>query len=145
MPISGRNAKRVLWGAINIETGYRLFRSTQQGRGVDFEAFLDEIRWAYPSRYVVVLLDEDSSHMAETSSATAYDLDIELLPLPKRSPKLNPMDHLWWHGKDVISANYQYGFLDTQVEWFIGYLSSLSPYEALSKAGLLSKDSWLKL
>ncbi len=145
VPISGRNAKRVLWGAINIATGYRLFRSTPQGRGVDFEAFLDEIRWAYPSRYVVVLVDEDSSHTSENSCATADDLDIELLPLPKRSPKLNPMDHLWWHGKDVMSANYQYASIDMQVEQFIGYLSDLSAYEALNKAGLLSKDFWLKL
>ncbi len=145
VPISGRNAKGVLWGAINIDTGHRLFRSTKQGRGVDFEAFLDDIRWAYRSQHVVVLLDEDSSHTAANSCATAYDLDIELLPLPKRSPKLNPMDHLWWHGKEVMSANFQYASLDTQVEQFISYLSKLSPYEALNKAGLLSKDSWLKL
>ncbi len=145
VPISGSNAKRVLWGAINIETGYRLFRSSHQGRGVDVEAFLDEIRWAYRGRYVAVLLDEDSSHTAENSCATAEDLGIELLPLPKRSPHLNPMDHLWWHGKDVMSANYQYASIDVQVERFIGYLSSLSAHEALNKAGLFAKHSWLKL
>ncbi len=144
VPISGRNAKRVLWGALHIETGYRLFRSTPHGRGVDFEAFLDEIRWAYPSRYVVVLLDEDSSHTAENSCATAYELDTELLPLPKRSPHLNPMDHLWRQGKQVMSANYQDASIDIQVDRFIDYQSSLSPYEALNKAGLFSKNSWLR-
>ncbi len=145
VPISGHNAKRVLWGAINLDTGRRVFRSSRQGRGVDFEAFLDEVRWAYRGCYVALVLDEDSSHTAGNSVETAADLDIELLPLPKRSPHLNPMDHLWRHGKQVMSANYQYASIDLQVERFIGYLISLSAFRALDKAGLLSKNSWLRL
>src|SRR5947209_14950662 len=37
VPISGGNAKRVLFGAINIETGRRLFLPRRRGCGVDFE------------------------------------------------------------------------------------------------------------
>ena len=33
VPISGGNAKRVLFGALNIETGGRLFLACRQGRG----------------------------------------------------------------------------------------------------------------
>ena len=72
------------------------------------------------------------------------ELGIELLWLPKRSPHLNPMDHLWRHGKEVLSANYQYASIDTQVDWFIAYLDGLSAYEALTKAGIFAKDFWLK-
>ena len=93
---------------------------------------------------MALLLDEDSSHTAEDSQDTADELGIELLWLPKRSPHLNPMDHLWRHGKEVKSANWQYASIDTQVERFIGYLSGLSPREALRKAGLLAEDCWLK-
>src|SRR5438067_11945816 len=73
VPISGGNAKRVLFGAIDIETGRRLFLARRQGRGVDFEEFLEEARWYYRGRDVAVLLDEDSSHTAEDSQATADD------------------------------------------------------------------------
>ncbi len=54
------------------------------------------------------------------------------------------MDHLWRHGKEVMSANHQYASIDTQVDWFIAYLDGLSAYEALTKAGIFSKDFWLK-
>ena len=144
VPISGGNAKRVLFGAINIETGRRLFLARRQGRGVDFEEFLEEVRWYYRGRDVVLLLDEDSSHTAGDSEAAADDLDLALLWLPIRSPHLNPMDHLWRHGKAVMSANHQYASIDTQVERFLSYLSGLSAYEALTKAGIFSEDFWLR-
>jgi hypothetical protein len=144
VPISGRNAKRVLFGGINLETGHRLFLARRQGRGWDFEDFLEAVRGAYRGRAVALLVDEDSSHTAEDSQALAEDLGIELLWLPARSPHLNPMDHLWRHGKEVMSANHQYASIDDQVEQFIAYLSSLSAADALTKAGIWSGDFWLR-
>jgi transposase len=144
VPISGGNAKRVLFGAINIETGRRLFLARKRQRGVDFEDFLEEVRWFYRGRHVALLLDEDSSHTAQDSQDTADDLEIELVWLPKRSPHLNPMDHLWRHGKEVLSANHQYASIEEQVGRFIEYLDDLSAYDALTKAGIFSKDFWLK-
>jgi len=144
VPISGGNAKRVLFGALNIETGGRLFLARRHGRGVDFEEFLEEVRGHYCGRHVALLLDEDSSHTAEDSQDTADELGIELLWLPVRSPHLNPMDHLWRHGKEVRLANHQYASIEAQVDRVIGYLSGLSRWEVLRKAGVLSKDSWLK-
>jgi transposase len=144
VPISGGNAKRVLFGTLNLRTGHRLFLVRKRQRGVDQQAFLREIRRHYRGRHVALLLDEDSSHTAGASAELAEGLDIELLWLPKRSPHLNPMDHLWRHGKEVKSANHQYDSIETQVESFIGYLSGLSQEEALRKAGVLSDDFWLK-
>ena len=71
-------------------------------------------------------------------------LGIELLWLPKRSPKLNPMDALWGQAKDIISANKQYAAIDDHVERFLNHLEGLSPQEALHTAGVLSKAFWLK-
>jgi hypothetical protein len=144
VPITGGNAKRVLFGAINILTGHRLFLVRRRQRGLDFEDFLEEVRGHYRGRPVALLLDEDSSHTAGDSQGLADDLEIELLWLPKREPHLNPMDHLWRHGKEVMSGNYQYASIDLQVERFISYLASLCPFDALRKAGILSEDSWLK-
>jgi hypothetical protein len=142
--ISGTNAKRVLFGSINVLTGHRLFLARRQQRGPDCEAFLDEIHEHYCSWHVALLLDEDSSHTAGESQALADEYDIELLWLPKRSPHLNPMDHLWRHGKEVMSANHQEASIDVQVDRFIGYLGGLSAHEALRKAGVLSEDFWLR-
>jgi transposase len=144
VPISGGNAKRVLFGALNLRTGHRVFLVRRQQRGVDQQAFLQEVRRHYPGRHVALLLDEDSSHTAGASQELAGELDIELLWLPKRSPHLNPMDHLWRHGKEVKSANHQYGSIEVQAERFIAYLGGLSRQEALRKAGVLSEDFWLK-
>jgi hypothetical protein len=142
--ISGTNAKRVLFGSINVWTGHRLFLTRQQGRGPDCEAFLDKIHEHYRGWHVALLLDEDSSHTAADSRSLADDYDIELLWLPKRSPHLNPMDHLWRHGKAVMLANYQHASIDTQAERFTGYLANLPAGEALRKAGILSGNFWLR-
>jgi transposase len=143
VPISGGNAKRVLFGAINVWTGHRLFLARRHQRGAEFEEFLDLVRWHHRGRRVVLLVDEDSSHTAATSQDTADDLEIELVWLPKRSPHLNPMDHLWRHAKEVVSANHQYPSIDAQVDRFIGFLEGLTPHEARKKAGLLSENAWL--
>jgi transposase len=145
VPISGGNAKRVLFGAIDIATGRRLFLARERQRGADFEDFLEEARRDCRGRPVALLLDEESSHTAAGSRGAAEDLGIELVWLPKRSPPLNPMDHLWRHGKERMSGNHQYASIDEQVERFIGYLRGLSADEALRKAGICSKDFWLKL
>lgn len=143
VPISGGNAKRVLFGTINILTGHRLFLARQQQRAADCQAFLEEIHEHYRGWHVSLLLDEDSSHSAGATQELAAELDLELLWLPKRSPHLNPMDHLWRHGKAVMSANHQYDSIDVQVERFIDFLRGLSPQEALRKAGVLSPTFWL--
>jgi transposase len=143
VPISGANAKRVIFGTINIHTGSRLFLEQKKQRGENFQAFLELIHWHYRGWHVTMLLDEDSSHTARASTALAEKLAIELLWLPKRSPHLNPMDHLWRHGKEVICANWQYSSIEDQVESFFLYLYGLTPTEALRKAGILSGNFWL--
>jgi hypothetical protein len=143
VPISGANAKRVIFGTINIHTGSRLFLEQKRHRGENFRAFLELVHWHYRGWHVAMVLDEDSSHTAYASTALADRLDMELLWLPKRSPHLNPMDHLWRHGKENICANWQYASIEDQVESFFLYLYGLTPSETLHKAGVLSGNFWL--
>jgi DDE superfamily endonuclease len=140
--LSGRNARRVIFGAMNLRTGTRLFVPREKGRSGDFQAFLEEIRSHYWGWHVALLLDEDPCH---TAKASLHETEgMTLLWLPKRSPKLNPMDTLWGQGKDVISANKQYTTIDEQVDRFLGHLRSLTNQEALHTSGVLSKKFWLK-
>jgi hypothetical protein len=143
VPISGVNAKRVAYGVINVRTGRRLFLVQKNHRQESFQAFLDLVHWHYRGWQVAMVLDEESGHTAKASQALAQRLEIELLWLPTRSPHLNPMDHLWRHGKENICANWQYANIDDEVESFFVYLHSLTPTEALRKAGILSGDFWL--
>jgi len=113
-----------------------------KGRSGDFQAFADEVRSAYRGWHVALLLDEDPCHTAKASLREVEGRT--LLWLPKRSPKLNPMEPLWGEGKDVISANKQYAGIQEQVDRFLRHLRGLSNKEALHKSGVLSKNFWLR-
>jgi len=145
VPITGANAKRVVFGTLNIHTGSRLFLEQKHQRGENFQTFLELVHSHYRGWHVAMVLDEDSSHTANASQALAEWLGIDLLWLPKRSPHLNPMDHLWRHGKEIVLANYQYHSIEDQVESFFLYLYGLPPKEALRKAGVLSGNFWLNV
>lgn len=144
VPISGRNARRVVFGAMDLRKGDLWWLTQYQQTADDFQDFLEYLRDCYRKRHVALLLDEDSSHTDEETEGLAEELSIELIWLPKRAPKLNPMDHLWGQGKDDISANRQYTTIDEQVERFHLYLARLSPEDALRLAGVLSPTFWLK-
>jgi hypothetical protein len=140
--ISGRNARRVTFGTMNLVTGTRLLLPQPKGRTGNFQAFLKEIRWHYRGWHVALLLAEDPSHTAKGSLRAAEGMT--LMWLPKRTPELNPMDTLWGQAKDVVAANKQYATIDDQVDRFLNHLLSMSDHEALHTSGVLSEDFWLK-
>ncbi len=133
----------MVYGILNIKTGKRLLWALQRHRAIDFQEFLEVVHWCYRGWHVVMVLDEESSHTAAGTQRMADHLGMEFLWLPNRSPHLNPMDHLWRHGKEVICANWQYPTIEDQLEAFFLYLYELSPRETLNKAGVLSGNSWL--
>src|SRR5439155_5482450 len=91
VPITGRNAKRVLFGALNPRTGHRLvFRRLRQ-RQEDFQAFLRYLRQHDPGRPIWLLLDKAPCHDAIRSQQLAARLGVVLLWLPKQCPGLNAM------------------------------------------------------
>jgi hypothetical protein len=93
-----------------------------------------------------MLLDEDPSHTAKGPVRLAEGFGVDLLWLPKRSPKLNPMDTLWGRGKDVVCADTQYATIDEQVDRFIDYRGSLSAWDALHTAGVYSRGfQWFQV
>lgn len=142
--LSGRNAKRVIFGAMNLRTGHLVLLCRKNQYRVDFCVFLRALRRRYRNRPIALLLDEDSSHTAGPSQTLAAKLNIRLLWLPKRSPELNPIDHLWRAPKEKISANRQDCTIEQAVDRFVRYLHRLTPRVALRKAGVLSPHFWLR-
>jgi transposase len=142
--ISGRNAKRVLFGAINPRTGHRLVLRRPRQRQEDFQAFLRYLRQHYGGRPIWLLLDHAPCHDAIKSQQLAAQLGFQLLWLPKQCPELNPVDHLWRELKRLMAANRQFRTVDQGADyaerWFLG----LTTRAALRKAGILSENFWLK-
>jgi transposase len=143
VPISGENAQRAIFGALDIKTGRRLLVARGCLCAPDFQAVLRLIRESYGAREVALLLDGASCHTAHDSKALAAQLGITLIWLPPRCPQLNPLDRLWKCAKQKVCANRQYRSIDEQEDRFIEYLRGLSAQEALRKAGLLSQNFWL--
>jgi hypothetical protein len=141
--LSGANARRVVFGTINIVTGHRLFLIRKCQRGENYRAFLRLVHRHYRGWDVALILDEDASHTAHASLDLARWLGMELLWLPKRCPEWNGMDHLWGHGKDHVCANKQYETIEQEANRFVDYLQGLTNRVALRQAGILSPDVWL--
>lgn len=144
VPISGRNAKRVLFGTINPRTGHRIVFSRPNMRQENFQDFLRLLRRAYPGREIWLLLDEAPCHIASKSQDLAASLNIKLIWLPKQCSELNAMDQLWRGLKDDISANYQFKDIDEHAAQAQDWVLSLTKSEALLKAGIYSENFWLR-
>lgn len=142
--ITGCNAKRVVFGAINVRTGHSVLMRARSMRQADFQGFLREVRKRYKGKRVWMLLDKASCHTAPLSQNVARELDVILVWLPKQCSELNSMDHLWRKLKDNMSANHQFKTIDESAEYAESWLLNLSPHQALLKAGILSKNFWLK-
>lgn len=142
--LSGWNARRTVFGCMNLATGHRLFQVRHRQRAEDFQAFLHQVHRQYRGWRVTLLLDSDRSHTAMTSQTLAAAFGIQLLWLPKRAPELNPMDTLWGQGKDAICANKQYASIDEQAAHFIHHLAGMTDAKAMQTSGIQSQHFWLR-
>src|SRR3954471_22409902 len=91
-----------------------------------------------------LLVDKAPCHVAAGSLTLAAALNITLLWLPRQCSELNAMDHLWRHLKADLAANRQRPNIDALAEQAETWVLALSPQQTLRKAGLLSKNCWLK-
>jgi hypothetical protein len=138
--ITGRKAKRALFGALNPLTGHRLLLRAPNMRQLHFQSFL---RRAYRESPLGLLLDEAPCHIAPRSQALARQLNLEFLWLPKQGSELKARDQLWRERKGSISADYQYSTIDAHGAFAQAWLLSLTDTEAKRKAGTLSTNFWL--
>lgn len=144
VPITGQNAKRVLFATIDLRTGRRICLRGRDMKQANFQALLCEVRRRYQKRPVWMLLDEAKCHIAAKSQVLALALDIHFVWLPKQCSELNAMDQLWKELKRAVSANYQFSGIDEHAAYAEEWLLSLTNKEALRKAGVLSKNFWLR-
>jgi transposase len=145
VPITGANAKRVLFGAINLRTSHRIVVTRRQAGGADARVFFTELRRRYRRAGTIwLLLDRASAHTDGKTLALAAALRIRLLWLPTQAPELNAMDQLWRELKRLVAANRQAATIDALAVEAEAWVLGLSPTEARRKAGMLAGHYWLK-
>jgi transposase len=145
VPITGANARRVLFGAIDLRTAHRVVLVRRHARRADAQAFLGELRRRYRrAGRIWLLADRASAHTAPQTLAVAAQLRIRFLWLPKQAPELSPMDQLWRELKRLIAANRQAESIDALAGGAAEWLLALTPQQARRKAGMTSTRFWLK-
>lgn len=142
--ISGHNARRTLLCAINVRTGHRVVTVAKTLTQLTFQDFLKEIRRRYRRGEIHLILDGHTAHKTKATLALAKQLGIVMHTLPKQSPELNSVDHLWRFVKEQTAANRQYKSVDELAERARDWTLGLSNLDARRKAGLLAPNSWLR-
>lgn len=143
VPINGNRSKRILHGAINIKSGNVLLLITDLWNEQTHQYFLEMIRSYWRGWHIVLFEDRGTPHTAEDSQELAKDLGIEIRLLPRATPELNAMDHLWRHVKRWGLGNRPTESIDKSTDRACRYILEMNPVERLRKAGVFSEDFWL--
>lgn len=134
IPTPGQNAKRGMFGALNLRTGEWFYQLVAHKRSTDFIACLTSLLVAYPTGRICVLVDNASIH---TSHAVHQWLAtrprLELLYLPTYSGhRLNPVEKVWWALKGNIAANRAFRNLAELDAAIHQYFADFPPARALA-------------
>jgi hypothetical protein len=143
VPITGNRAKRILHGAINVKSGDVALLITEEWVNETHQAFLAMIRSHWRGWNPVLFEDRASQHKSPSSLALAEELGIEVRLLPRATPELNAMDHLWRHAKRQAVGDRPTVTVTDSALAVCRYIIDLSPEERLRQAGVLSGNFWL--
>lgn len=144
VPVSGNRARRIIHGALNIDSGDMLLLITEVWDALTSQHFLQMIRRHWRGWQIILFEDRGSPHTAEDTLELAADLRIEVRLLPRACPELNAMDHLFRAVKGRGVANRPTITIDQSTDAACDYLYALSRQERLLKAGVRSPNFWLR-
>ena len=135
--------KRILHGCLNIGSGDALLFITREWVQETHQAFLKMIRSHWRGWQIILFEDRGTPHKAEASLEVASELGIEVRLLPRATPELNAMDHLWRAVKGRALADRPTRSIDESADTACRYILEMSRHERLKKAGVLSGNFWL--
>jgi hypothetical protein len=96
--------RRMVFGAINIGTGHRVFLARVRQRGEDFRALPPVIASHYRGWHVALVLDEDPSHTVQASRALTSEAPVFYVGLDIHSNRIA----LWGEVPTIIrKANHE--------------------------------------
>lgn len=141
--ITGNRAKRFMHGAINVITGSLVLLITDVWDAVTHQYFLQMIRAYWRGWHIILFEDRGTPHTAADSLELATGLGMQIRLLPRATPELNAMDHLFRFVKGRGLANRPTLSIEKSAEAACRYLLDMPSQERLRKAGILSGDFWL--
>lgn len=110
IPHDQRTKSAYIFGAICLEKGKAAGLIRPACNTPAMQAHLEEIgATVAPGAHAIVLLDQVSWH---TFKHLAVPANITLLPLPPRSPELNPVENLWPFIRDNWLSNRVFATYD---------------------------------
>lgn len=130
-------------GVINIGSGDVLLLITKVWDEVTHQYFLQMIHAHWRGWDIVLFEDRGTPHTAEESRELAASLGMNVRLLPRATPELNAMDHLWRSVKGRALANRPTLSIDKSADAACRYIFEMSRRERLRKAGVFSGDFWL--
>lgn len=124
----GRNKKRYLAGALNVDTGNFLYVEDERKRSSLFVKLLHKISSSYRyAKKIHILLDNYSIHHSRLTRSALADLGhrIRLHFLPEYSPEYNPVERVWHALHDAVTRNHRFGSLEMLMRAVRRYLCDL--------------------
>jgi len=137
IPTPGSNQSRVLFGALHIRTGEWVYLVRQRMFKEDFVAFLEHLLAVYPTRPILLIVDNFSSHTARAVTEwLAEHPRLQLLYLPKYCSHLNPVERIWLQLKNKIAPNRLYGSMEILLQTADTFFHEMTPQRALAWAAV---------
>jgi transposase len=118
VPTPGKNAKRVVYGGLNLKTGHLTSYWAATKSGSHFVEFLEQLLAAYPDRQILMITDNGSFHHTKHVAAffTAHQHRLEVKWLPSYCPDLNDIERTWRKLKASHASNFLFNSLDDLAE-----------------------------
>jgi transposase len=132
-----RNGRWTLFGSLNYHTGAFHWQAYAKAVTASFLAFLDYLLTVYPRGQILLVVDNASYHTSKAVVAWLKENPrIMLLYLPARRPQLNPVEPLWGHLKEAVSANRSFDNLLALGQFIRAHFAALTPAQLLTQAGV---------
>ena len=135
VPVPEENGKFALYGVLDPLTGKTITAPYPKGQSEHTKAFLKRVLGQVEGR-TLLIWDRARWH---TSGAVRELIEeharLEVVLLPKRAAKGNPVEDLWRHLKGTIAANLERS-LDALQEACRRFFKEMTPEQALKSAGL---------
>jgi transposase len=142
--ISGRNAQRVIHGALQTASGELLALVQPRSRTAEVVATVEALGRVRPDVPKLLVWDNAPPHHPKRVAEAARLAGIDLAFLPFRSPELMPLEDLWRGAKAVAAANRAYPTVDEAADRLLAWLTDQTGDERLRRCGLhSSKFQWL--
>jgi len=118
VPTPGKNAKRVVYGGLNLKTGHLTSYWAATKSGGHFVEFLEQLLVAYPDRQILMITDNGSFHHTKKVAAflEAHRERLEVKWLPPYCPDLNDIERTWRKLKASHASNFLFNSLDDLAE-----------------------------